>query len=105
MRIKFHDLSLPVYIKTESISTEGYKTFTWATTYNIDIDLQPVNSDSILNAYGLQKQDSRIGFVDSSSTTPIGSVIKATGANFEVIGIMDWYDHSELILQRYEGSL
>jgi hypothetical protein len=105
MRIKFHDQSLPVYIKAEAINTEGYKTFTWTTTYNVDIDLQPVKSDSTLKAYGLQKDDARKGFVDNSTGTPVGSVIKATDANYEVVGIHNWYDHAELICRRYEGAL
>lgn len=105
MRIKFNDLSLPVYTKAESISSEGYKTFTWTTTYNVDIDLQPVKSDSTLRAYGLQKDDARLGFVDNSTGTPVGSVIKSSDANYEVVGIHNWYSHSELIFRRYEGAL
>ena len=104
MRIKTKDKLSAVYLKTEAVTSEGVKTFTFTTTYNISIDLQPVNSDSTLQAYGLQKDEARIGFVDSSSTTPIGSVIKSD-MNFEVVGIEDWYDHSELILKRYEGSV
>ena len=105
MRIKRHDISVQVYESTNTIDSEGISVPGWISSGYVSCDVQPIRSQSVLKEYGIDPGTGRICYTDLETDLPLNAVVKVGSALFQVVGNEPWYDHCEVVLKRYEGTV
>ena len=105
MRIKRHDKTFPVYDSTDSLDSEGNVVKVWTKLHDVTSDVQPTSDKSTLEEFGIKDGDARIAYCDLSTDIPLLAIAVIGGKNWQSVGLREWYDHSEIVLKRYYGSI
>lgn len=107
MRIKRHDVPATVYTSTETIDSEGISKAVWASLHTANADWQPTSGRTKLEAYGLDTAPAgtMMVYCDLETDFPVNSVAVRGGKNYQCVGMQAWYDHCEVLMVPWKGSL